>query len=287
VVSYACIDSLPLSADSAKEEPDARQERKYVLQNACVSKRATDRKQCLLLPAYRHHAIVCRCFELKKKKKKTIIRASFQNCKLSPKCNRNFVCKQQSAAAAAFSSAAAMTMAATRPHKRCAADSSNPLLSFGVLGHHLFVAPVCKWWRKIHATLGSQQLTVLDKHGLKSITIICGPNMTLFSTAFASPSRVKLARESGLDLNSKAFQGAAGKYADVAALAIAHKLGMKYTAATMAGAAQCNKLAEVQYLHRQRCPWSMSLLEDAASSGHFELLRWCTRMSALSGRKHV
>jgi hypothetical protein len=53
------------------------------------------------------------------------------------------------------------------------------------------------------------------------------------------------------------------------------KLGIKYIAATMAGAARSNKLAEVQFLHAQGCPWSMYLLEDAARDGYFELLRWC------------
>jgi Ankyrin repeats (3 copies) len=43
----------------------------------------------------------------------------------------------------------------------------------------------------------------------------------------------------------------------------------------MLGAAQFNKLAEVQYLHEQGCPWPMKVLEQAAREGHFELVRWC------------
>jgi Ankyrin repeats (3 copies) len=43
----------------------------------------------------------------------------------------------------------------------------------------------------------------------------------------------------------------------------------------MSGAVRCNKLAEVQHLHEQGCPWSMNLLEQAAREGHFELVRWC------------
>jgi hypothetical protein len=91
----------------------------------------------------------------------------------------------------------------------------------------------------------------------------------------ASPSRVQLAHDSGLDCSSAAFQRAAGKHDDTATLAAAHELGMKFTSQIMAAAARCNKLAEVQYLHSRGCPWSSRLLEGAASSNFFELLRWC------------
>jgi hypothetical protein len=50
---------------------------------------------------------------------------------------------------------------------------------------------------------------------------------------------------------------------------------MEYTATTMTGAAQRNKLAEVQYLHIQGCPWPPRIFKNAASSGYFELLCWC------------
>eukprot|EP00953_Heterococcus_sp_UTEX-ZZ885_P002156 1680-Heterococcus_DN1.PRE.2 len=43
----------------------------------------------------------------------------------------------------------------------------------------------------------------------------------------------------------------------------------------MAGAAECNKLAEVQYLYRQGCKWPEGLLESASESGYFELERCC------------
>jgi hypothetical protein len=104
--------------------------------------------------------------------------------------------------------------------------------------------------------------------------------MTLYSSVFASPSRVQLARESGLDCTSVACQHAAGQHAagqhaSVATLAKAHELGMPYTEATIAVAALYNKLAEVQYLHSQRCPWAAGLLDRAASAGLLELLRWC------------
>jgi hypothetical protein len=81
-----------------------------------------------------------------------------------------------------------------------AADSSDPLLNAGVLqnvlsyvgpGHCLSVAPVSKWWKEIYCTVQSQELTVEDDYD--SYTISCGPNMTLFSSVFASASCVHLA----------------------------------------------------------------------------------------------
>jgi hypothetical protein len=84
--------------------------------------------------------------------------------------------------------------------------------------------------------------------------------MTLYSSVFASPSRVKLAHESGLRCTSLAYGHAAGSYADIATLATAHELGMPYTADTMIGAGKCNKLAEIQYMHSEGCPWPRRLL---------------------------
>jgi hypothetical protein len=92
---------------------------------------------------------------------------------------------------------------------------------------------------------------------------------------FTSPFRVSFAHDSGLACTSKAYQRAAGKHADAATLAAAHELGMEYTDVTMTSAARYNRLAELQYLHRQGCVWPAGLLETAAASGHLELLRWC------------
>jgi hypothetical protein len=50
---------------------------------------------------------------------------------------------------------------------------------------------------------------------------------------------------------------------------------MQITETTMTAAAANNKLAVVQYLHSQGCPWPWQLLENAASSGHLDLVRWC------------
>jgi hypothetical protein len=129
------------------------------------------------------------------------------------------------------------------------------VLSYVGSGHHLYVALVNKQWQHAYATLEKQA--------------------TLYSSAFASPSTLELAHKAGLTWSSKACQRAAGKHADVATLAAAHMLGLMNTGTLMNSAAQCNKLAEVQYLYNQGCPWPLQLLERAAKAGHYELLRWC------------
>jgi hypothetical protein len=136
------------------------------------------------------------------------------------------------------------------------------------------VAAVSKGWREVYATLDSVQLTVYDEHR-RELIITCDSQVTLYSSVFCSSSRVQLAHDHGLDCTSEEFQLAAGKYAHAATLAVAHRVGMAYTPAVMAGAARCNKLAEVQFLRSQGCPWSQQLLELACRFGHSELVRWC------------
>jgi hypothetical protein len=142
-------------------------------------------------------------------------------------------------------------------------------------GRYLFAAPVSRWWRDVYITLESLRAAYAES-SCNNITISV-PQITLYSAAFASPAILKLAHEQGLDCKSDslAYHRAAAKHADVATLAAAHKLGLQYTIMTMSGAARCNKLAEVQYLHSQGCPWPARLLEVVASSGYCELLRWC------------
>jgi Ankyrin repeats (many copies) len=127
----------------------------------------------------------------------------------------------------------------------------------------------------MYSTLYRQQLTLFEEYSHRSVSIPCVPEMTLCSSVLTSPSRVIHAHESGLDGTSQAYQRAAGKHADSATLVAAHELGMQYTATIMAGTAQCNKLAEVQYLRNQGCSWPKRLLAKAASSGFFELVHWC------------
>jgi hypothetical protein len=79
----------------------------------------------------------------------------------------------------------------------------------------------------------------------------------------------------GIDSTHWKYECAAGRHADTSTLALAHELGTQYTGSTIGGAAQCNKLVEVQYLYAQGCPWPNWLLETAARNGYFEVVRFC------------
>jgi hypothetical protein len=114
-------------------------------------------------------------------------------------------------------------MAITQRQKRSAAGSSDPLLDLNVLqivlsyvgpGHCLFVALVSKWWRELYFGVDSQQLAI-DPGCSRETDVIGVPQMTLYSSVFASPPRVKLAHLNGLDCTLKKYRQAAGKYADI------------------------------------------------------------------------
>eukprot|EP00953_Heterococcus_sp_UTEX-ZZ885_P015096 8501-Heterococcus_DN1.PRE.1 len=154
-------------------------------------------------------------------------------------------------------------MVATRAVKRTAVDN-NPLQSVDILrrvlsyvgpGHGLFLSSVSTLWRDLYCRVASR-------------------TMTLYGSAF-SPSRVKLAHESGLDISTENFRHAAGKHADIATLKAAHELGMHFTGLSiLGGAAEGNKLAVVQFLHAQGCPWHWSVASAAAKRNDLEMLRW-------------
>jgi hypothetical protein len=42
----------------------------------------------------------------------------------------------------------------------------------------------------------------------------------------------------------------------------------------MQGAAQSNKLAVLQFLHANGCPWDATVAEAAARRGNLEMLKW-------------
>jgi hypothetical protein len=172
-------------------------------------------------------------------------------------------------------------MLATEQQQCSAADSKHPLLdpsvlqivvSYVGLGHHLFVAPVNSLWREAYVALQSQELRFRIK---REGNITCVPQMTLYSSVFSSPSRVKLAHSIGLGCRAAAYQRAAGKFADIVTLATAHELGMEYTADAMKVAARFNKLTEVQFLHSKGCAWPVGLLNEAIKKEHCELVLWC------------
>jgi hypothetical protein len=107
----------------------------------------------------------------------------------------------------------------------------------------------------MYAKVKRKQLTVFDEQGRRSM-VTCVSNLTRLSSAFTSQCTSEArSRERPLFTSlTEARQRAAGTLADVATLAAAHDLDLEYTAAIMAGAAQCNKLAEVLFLPNEGCP---------------------------------
>jgi hypothetical protein len=178
----------------------------------------------------------------------------------------------------------------TRTEKRKAADASNPLLKPVILNHMLayvgpgqwhFLATVCSAWRDAYALVAIREVEripyVEDDNGDE---IECTPQMTLYSSMFASSSRLVLAKALGVKFKRLEFAFAAGKHADVATLEAAYDLGMKRTEATMSGATTCNDLTVLQYLHAEGCALSADVCDAAAVSGDLEMLRWAREQGA-------
>jgi hypothetical protein len=167
-------------------------------------------------------------------------------------------------------------MDAANTKKRNATDS-NPLLKSDLLmriltsvgpGHWLFLATVSSFWRDVYATVAGRKMQTA---GIYTREFICIPQMTLYSSVFASPS---LVHEFGVYCSMAAPHYSAARHGTAAGIAAAHELGMKYSVTAMRGAVECNELAAVQFLHGQGCPWDETVAQAAARRGHVNVLRW-------------
>jgi hypothetical protein len=102
----------------------------------------------------------------------------------------------------------------------------------------------------------------------------CVPQMTLYSSVFASPSRLRLAQASGIHCTTPAAHHAAGRCASIEALEAARELGIHFSVIVMQGAASKNKLSVLQFLRAQGCPWSSQTCRLLAESGELAALQW-------------
>jgi hypothetical protein len=139
------------------------------------------------------------------------------------------------------------------------AGSGNPLHDPDILqhvlgyvgpGHWYFLATVNSLWAALCAQVTAVQMQCA---GFSTRVITCAQQMTLFSTVLASPSRVKAAYP--CLSSSTRFRRAAGRHADMPTLMAARELGFEYSPLVMTGAAECNSLAVIQFLHAEGCPW--------------------------------
>jgi hypothetical protein len=174
-------------------------------------------------------------------------------------------------------------MAATRAPKCSGAESSSPLsqrdllqrvLSYVGPGHCLFLSKVSSLWRELYARVAPFEIQILTFRTRRLVNLTCSPQITLYSSVFGTPSRVRLAHDSGVDCSKGIYTLAAGKYSTIPTLEAAHELGMQYTVLTAQGAATCNRLSVLQFLRAQGCPWDEMVSAAAARRGDLEMLHW-------------
>jgi hypothetical protein len=173
-------------------------------------------------------------------------------------------------------------MVSTRVQRRKLRES-NQLYEVGILqqvighvgpGEWLFLSTVSSLWRDLYASLAEVEK---QTPGTCKTATTCTATMTLYSSVFAFPSRVRLAHGLGIDCSEDSYQLAAGMHGTVKTLAAAHELGMSFSAVTMLGAAECNQLSVGQLLRARGCAWDWKVTGAAARRGHFEMLLWLRR----------
>jgi hypothetical protein len=161
--------------------------------------------------------------------------------------------------------------------KRIAAERADPLSEAGILERvlsfvpkqWLFLAPVSSLWRSVYTRLAAGEVQSVDAYGTVSTCV------TLYSSVFASPSRVRLAHARGLLCWTDSYQLAAGRYGTAASLAAARRLGFRPSIATMLAAVERNQLPVLQFLSAQQgCSYNWSVAEAVAKRGDLTILRW-------------
>jgi hypothetical protein len=146
-----------------------------------------------------------------------------------------------------------------RAQKRSAADTnSNPLLQANILqrvldyvgrGHWYFVSTVSSLWKDVYERVQSQTTAVL-RHN-----IVPGTKMTLFSSAFESPFRLRLVHSRCLycwmDLLKREYL--LGRYASKATLESAHELTLiRYSSDILTGAVRSGDISKVIWLYTEQ-----------------------------------
>jgi hypothetical protein len=157
-------------------------------------------------------------------------------------------------------------------------DILRQILGYVGPGHWLFVAAVNTLCTQLYYGVASLEMDahVANDRGYK---ITCISQMTLYSSAFASPSRLRLADKQCTIKRSGAaaqrYQYALGRHADIAILAAAQLSGIVLDIWTLNGAVAVDALPKVQWL----CSLMMhdpsdELSFDAASSSSIAVLTW-------------
>jgi hypothetical protein len=116
--------------------------------------------------------------------------------------------------------------------------------------------------------------------------------MTLFSSVCASPTRLRLAHNSGLrfDVHNEegGFHDRAGWFANKPTLIAAHELGLPYSATTLCGAVRSGDVAKVMWpCTEQHC--ALDYPDDdigyyAGQSGSIAMLEWLKHHGVVLGK---
>jgi hypothetical protein len=129
-------------------------------------------------------------------------------------------------------------------------------------------------WKDVHERVQSQT-TAVHRH-----YVVLGTKMTLFSSIFASPSRLKLVHSSCLYclMNIRRLEYLVGRYANKPTLETAHELTLiRYSTDILTGAVRSGDTSKVIWLYaEQHCKLGdhQRVLEEAAVGGDIAVLGW-------------
>jgi hypothetical protein len=143
-------------------------------------------------------------------------------------------------------------------------------------GHHLFISAVSRAWKESYRQIASVEVAALTYgYDCAALQHTATSQTTLYSSIFASASRVMLAFKCGLAFDTRKIQRIAGRTAALATLYAAHKLGLPLTSPVLVGAAVDASVPKLEWLHvdqRRRLPDDISCY--AARSGSVSTLVW-------------
>jgi hypothetical protein len=171
-------------------------------------------------------------------------------------------------------------MSTVQPSKRAATNRSplhdpsilQTIFSYVGPGHWLFLSTVSSLWYELYSALAS---LILPGNAFYDENITCVSEMTLYSSVFASASRLRLAHNCSLDSRTLNYAYAAGACADFATLMAALELGAPWLAGILYGAAAVGSVSKLAWLHtQQHCQLPADIGEYAAQGGSIEVLMW-------------
>jgi hypothetical protein len=183
------------------------------------------------------------------------------------------------------------TMAASAQKRSAHSSAVQPLLDVGILKHileyvgpgqWLFVGTVCSLWRDT-STLPHVNIWALKKFDDKyhAVPINCSPRCTLLCASVASPSRLRLAHQCGLDTESEAYQCTVGECAGFDTVHAALELGLTISSAVFEGAAASDSEEMLAWMYMLRpCTLSEDVSLAAAANGSIAALKWLRAVGA-------